>query len=147
MNWLMSAFGTKRIAERRFDYFQSASFTRYDATPRPGRGNETARVHRGDCCVIELVAKLFRLGVTTTSMRCISGWRTPGISSGRLSSLARRSCNSSSRRRSAATSARRALTSLPVSVFAHVIITNHGGGPEPTGPQSAALCQPGPVAS
>ena len=34
------------IAERRPDHFQRASLTRYDATPRPGRGNEAARIYR-----------------------------------------------------------------------------------------------------
>jgi hypothetical protein len=34
------------ITTFRLGYFQSASLTRYDATPQPGRGNETARVYR-----------------------------------------------------------------------------------------------------
>jgi ABC-type uncharacterized transport system substrate-binding protein len=34
------------IAECRPDHFQHPSLTRYDATPRPGRGNEAARTYR-----------------------------------------------------------------------------------------------------
>src|SRR5262249_58380061 len=46
----MSAFDPKRtLPNLDLTHFQAASLTRYDATPRPWRGNEAARVHLASC--------------------------------------------------------------------------------------------------